>query len=233
MSQALLQERLLETLIAGDREGSRRVLRNVLSDGIPPERILSELCWPAHETIERLFRADQMTSVAYNLATRLLRSLVDQAAAGLTMQARNGRTIFACCGPKEGEELAGQMAADLMEAGGYDVTFAGGGLPADEIMAQVQERRPDFLVLFSNAATDLPGIRTIVDSLREVGGAPHTKIVVGGGVFNRAEGLAEELRIDLSVASPLELVELLCGEHAAKLFQPQRAKKTLRRAAAA
>lgn len=233
MSQALLQERLLETLIAGDREGSRRVLRNVLADGIPPERILSELCWPAHETIERLFRADQMTSVAYNLATRLLRSLVDQAAAGLTMQARNGRTIFACCGPKEGEELAGQMAADLMEAGGYDVTFAGGGLPADEILAQVHERRPDFLVLFSNAATDLPGIRQIIDSLREVGGAPNTKVVVGGGVFNRAEGLADELRIDLNVTSPLELVELLCSDQAAKLFQPVKQKKTSRKAAAA
>jgi methanogenic corrinoid protein MtbC1 len=233
MSQALLQERLLETLIAGDREGSRRVLRNVLSEGVPPERILSELCWPAHETIERLFRADQMTVVAYNLATRLLRSLVDQAAAGLSMQPRNGRTIFACCGPKEGEELAGQMAADLMEAGGYDVTFAGGGLPSDEILAQVNERRPDFLVLFSNAATDLPGIRQIIDSLKEVGASPNTKIVVGGGVFNRAEGLAEELGIDLNVASPLQLVELLCGEQAAKLFQPQRKKTTRRTAAAA
>ena len=196
-------------------------------DSTPPAS--SEQAQPANE--EHHDSAEH--PVDQTNAARLLRSLVDQAAAGLTMQARNGRTIFACCGPKEGEELAGQMAADLMEAGGYDVTFAGGGLPADEILAQVHERRPDFLVLFSNAATDLPGIRQIIDSLREVGGAPNTKVVVGGGVFNRAEGLADELCIDLNVTSPLELVELLCSDQAAKLFQPVKQKKTSRKAAAA
>jgi hypothetical protein len=35
------------------------------------------------------------------------------------------------------------------------------------------------------------------------------QIVVGGGVFNRAEGLAEEIGADAWASSPTELVECL------------------------
>ena len=209
MSQQLLVERLFESLSSGDRAQSRKVVGEAIQQGANAQRILIDLFWPTHEMIEKLFRQDQLTGVSYNMSTRLLRMLVDQMASQLAMQPALGKTVFACCGNTEGEELAGQMASDLLEAAGYEVCYAGGKLPADEILNQVQERRPDFLVLFASSAADLPGIRTIVDSLREINATPTTKIAVGGGVFNRAEGLAEEIGIDLCGKTPLELVELL------------------------
>ncbi|MFN8871074.1 MAG: B12-binding domain-containing protein [Phycisphaerae bacterium] len=209
MSQQLLVERLFESLIAGDRAQSRKVVGEAIQQGVHAQRILMDLFWPTHEMIEKLFRQDQLTVVSYNMSTRLLRMMVDQMAAQLTLLPTNGKTVFACCGNTEGEELAGQIASDLLEAAGYEVCYAGGKLPADEILNQVQERRPDFLVLFASSASDLPGIRTIVDTLRSINATPHTKIAVGGGVFNRAEGLAEEIGIDLVGKTPLELVELL------------------------
>jgi methylmalonyl-CoA mutase cobalamin-binding subunit len=150
-----------------------------------------------------------MTTLSYQLSTRLLRQLVDQVAARLTLKAPTRGTVFACCGPSQGEELAAQVAVDLLEAEGYSVTFTGGGIPSDEIVAQVRERRPNFLLLFASAAADLPGIRTIVDALRENNSTPHTRIVVGGGVFARAEGLADEIGLDLCARNPAEVVELM------------------------
>ncbi|MBL8999977.1 MAG: cobalamin-dependent protein [Phycisphaerae bacterium] len=209
MNQELLVERFLETLINGDRVAARAVIRETTDAGIGAPTLINNLFFPAYEKIEQLHRADQITKVAYHLASRLLRMLVDQTTARLTAAAPNGKTVFAVCGPSESEELAAQMVVDLLEAGGCQVTFTGGGIPGDEILAQVHERRPDILLMFASAASDLPEIRAVIDQIREIGAVDRTKIVVGGGVFNRAEGLAEELHADLWAMTPLELVEVV------------------------
>jgi len=209
MSQEVLVERFFETLVSGDRQAARSIVQETLDDNVSPETLLTDLYWPAHEMIEKLFKSDQMEVVSYHLATRLLRMLVDQAAGRLTVPAIRTKTVFAACGPSQGEELAAQMAVDLLESNGFNVTFTGGGIPADEILAQVQSRQPDILLLFASAASDLPGIRSIIDTLREIGACSGTQVVVGGGVFNRADGLAEEIGAHQWAYSPADLVDLL------------------------
>jgi methanogenic corrinoid protein MtbC1 len=209
MSQEILVERFFETLVSGNRQAARSIVQETLDQNVTPEMLLTDLFWPAHEMIERLYKSDQMEIVAYHLSTRLLRMLVDQAAARLVVRQTRTKTVFASCGPSQGEELAAQMAVDLLESQGFDVTFTGGGIPADEILSQVQERQPDILLLFASAASDLPGIRSIIDTLKEIGACSSTQIVVGGGVFNRADGLAEEMGVDQWAYSPADLVDLL------------------------
>lgn len=209
MSKDLLVERLFESLVSGDRAACRTLVAETTASRVPTTTLLNDLFWPAYEMIEKLHRADQMTQLSYNLSTRLLRMLVDQAASRLECGSPRGRTIFAACGPSQSEELAAQMACDLLDAAGFEVQFAGGGVPGDEILAQVQAEQPDYLLLFAPAASDLPAIREIIDSLREIGACPGTQIVVGGGVFNRAEGLAEEIGLDHFAPTPLDVVDLL------------------------
>lgn len=209
MSQEVLVERFFETLINGDRAAARAIVQETIDAGVGAPTLINNLFFPAYEKIEQLHRADQITKVAYHLASRLLRMLVDQGAARLTVTAPKSKTVFAVCGSSESEELGAQMAVDLLEAGGCTVTFTGGGIPGDEILAQVHERRPDVLLMFASAASDLPDIRNVIDQIREIGAVNRTKIVVGGGVFNRAEGLAEELHADLWATTPLELVEVV------------------------
>lgn len=214
MNQELLMERLFEILINGDRPAARAFLEELRGAGMPSSRVLSDIFWPTYEMIERLHRSDQLTALSYRLATRLLRVMVDQSAATMTLAARNGRSIFASCGPADGDELGAQMAVDLLEAGGYHLTFCGGGIAGDEILAQVQESKPDILLMFCSAPGDLPQIRGLIDRIREIGACPNLQIVVGGGVFNRAEGLAEEIGADLWATNPMELVSVITDQPA-------------------
>jgi MerR family transcriptional regulator, light-induced transcriptional regulator len=201
-----LRERFFDDLVTGDRVGARNTVRHALREGASIDTLLNSVCFPVYERIEMEFRNDQLNNVQYHLATRLLRMLVDQAAAGLPQAACNGKTIFAVCGESQSEELAAQLTVDLLEAAGCTVHFCGGGIPADEVLAQVHTRRPDVLLIFAAAAKDLPGIREMIDRIREIGASDRTKIVVGGGVFNRAEGLADEIHCDLWAITPLETV---------------------------
>jgi methanogenic corrinoid protein MtbC1 len=209
MSQELLVERFFETLINGDRRAAREVLDETFAQNVPAETVLTGLMWPTHEMIEKLYRSDQLTKIGYHFSTRLLRSLIDQTAGRLSHMTQRGKSVLAFCGTAEGEELGAQIAVDLLESKGYTTRFAGGGVPADEILAQVHEHRPDILLMFCSAASDLPGVRQIIDTLREIGACPKTQVVVGGGVFNRAEGLAEEIGAAFCACNPLEVVEVM------------------------
>lgn len=225
MSAEILTERLFEAIIEGNRDAARRVLDEQHKAGVNPEMIVTDLCWPVYELVENMHRQDRLTTLAYNMATRMLRTIVDQASRDLLAWSgavRNGRTVFACCGPTESSELGAQMAVDLLEASGFRVRFAGGAVPADEVQETVQSSRPDVLLMFCSEPRDLPEIRRLIDTLHEVGACPHTQIAVGGGVFNRADGLAEEIGADIWATHPLELVEILLDDAETRATPDQR-----------
>ncbi len=222
MAIQALVERFFETLINGDRPAARQVVEEAERKLGRPEALVTELFWPTYELIQKLFREDSIQVLNHNMATRLLRWLVDQNSGKLRQSPRVNRRIFCMCGPAEGEELGAQMAVDLLEGAGFNVWFAGGGVANDEVLSRVQEDKPDVLLMFSSAASDLPNIRQLIDVLNENGACPNLQIAVGGGVFNRAEGLAEEIGADLWAANPLEMVESLTEKPNQRAVSTQR-----------
>lgn len=207
--QEQMAERFFELLITGDRQAARSLIEQAFIAGCSAEWLFTELFWPTYQSIDRLHRADQMTVLSHHVATRLLRVIVDQTSARLATTPRNGQRVLCFCGPTDADELGAQLAVDLLESGGYSVEFAGGGIPGDEILGRVNESGADVLLMFASAPGDLPTMRQIIDQIREVAALPNLRIAVGAGVFNRAEGLAEEIGAHVWASNPMELVETL------------------------
>jgi methanogenic corrinoid protein MtbC1 len=225
-------ETLLPSLLAGDRSAVRTLVSRALGSGISAEDFTEQVAWPIHEALHKLHRHDQIERISFNYATRLLRQVVDQMQLAYSRAERNGKCVTLFCGSGENEDLGGQMAADLLEAAGFAVQFAGGGVASDEILEETSRRRPDFLVLFASSASDAPGIRSVIDRVREVGATPDMEIAVGGGVFNRADGLAEAVGATRSARTPLDLVRILQAPSTAARQTPPRARPARLRAVA-
>ena len=221
-SQDILIERLFEALIAGDRQIARAIIDETKREETPAELLITDLFWPVYNQIEKLFRDDQLSTLAHHYATRLLRVLVDQTATRLTQKPARGKSVIAFCGPHDPDELGAQMAVDLLEADGYEVRFAAGGIAEDEILGHIQSEQPDVMLMFASAPQDLPGARWLIDKLNEIGACRKTQVVVGGGVFNRAEGLAEELGADLWAETPAEVLQVMEEEPERRMSQDQR-----------
>jgi len=228
----LMVEQLFPLLITGDRAAARTTVEEIIDSGVAPETLTHEAYWPLLEMINTLYRNDQLTNLAHHYATRLLRSLVDQAQARYTQRNRRDRSVMLFCAETEADDLAAQLVADLVEADGYEVCFGGGGVAWDEVLQEASERKPDVLLLFSNSGQDAPHIRMLIDTVREIGSCPSMQIVVGGGIFNRAEGLAEEIGADLWATTPLELIERLENEPDRRATPEQRTVGQNRSAAA-
>ena len=231
MSQQVMVERFLETLISGNRGEARGILDECLIADIPAERIIERLFWPTLDMIHKMYKKDQLSVLSHHFATRLMRMLVDQTQMRLEFRPRNGKRILLLCGPHGQEELGAQMAADMLEAAGYEVFFAGGGVANDEIVEQIGQSEPDALVVFSSAPTDLPHIRQLIDRIHDLGICPRMQIVVGGGVFNRAEELPQEIGADLWARTPNELVDKIDNESDRRAPAEQRTVGRRRRVA--
>ena len=209
MDTEALVERLFHLLISGERLAARTLVADALQTRTSAEDLAHETLWPCMEMISSLFRSDQLTTLAHHYGTRLLRSLVDQMQPLYQQSARRDKSVLLFCGHSEEEELAAQLVADLAEADGYNVLFGGSGVSNDEVLNEVGKRRPDVLLMFASSASDAPNIRQLIDTIREINSCANMQVVVGGGVFNRAEGLAEEIGADLWAKSPRDLLKVL------------------------
>jgi methanogenic corrinoid protein MtbC1 len=226
-------ERFFTSLISGDRPGAREVIGQAIDADCPADQVLEHLIWPTLQHVQNLHRHDQLSALSQHYATRLLRQLVDQMQLRLEQQDRRGQTVLVVTGGEDSEELAGQMVADLLEADGYTVHFAGGGIANDEIVEQIGEIEADRLVVFGAVAATVPQTRLLIDRLHELGVCPQLQIAVGGGVFNRAEGLAEEIGADLWGNDPAELVRAMHHQPGRRMASDQRTVGRRRRTAAA
>jgi methanogenic corrinoid protein MtbC1 len=156
-----------------------------------------DVIWPIMVEIEKLFRADRITVVQEHLATRINRTIVDQLQNKLPQRPLRSKRVTICCAQSELQELGAQIMADLFESDGWEVRFIGGGLTNDDILAFVHEYAPDLLIVYGTAPKQAPDVRRLIDTIKSVNARPHMRIMLSGGVFNRAEGLWQEIGADL------------------------------------
>jgi len=205
-------ERYLESLLQGDRKSSRAVIEEILQTGTPTNSVYIDVIWPIMVKIEELLRADKITVVQEHLATRINRTIVDQLQNKLPRRPGKAKKIVVCCATAELQELGAQMMADMFESDGWDVKFIGGGLTNDDLLAYVNEYNPDILLIYGAAPKQAPTIRHLIDTVKDVNAWPNMRILVSGGVFNRAEGLWQEIGADLFAETMIEAVQVASSD---------------------
>jgi methanogenic corrinoid protein MtbC1 len=187
----------LNALLDANRAQARLLMSQNIHQASRVDEVYDTLLWPIIEHLDHLLRIETINRATHEMAVRIHRQICDQVAGHLPMAGAHGKRVVLTCGAGEPEELAGQLVADRFEADGWEVYFLGGGVPSDEILQLVGRVRPQVLVVFASRPSELPGVRRMLNSIREVNVNPGMNVLVGGGVFNRAEGLAEEIGADL------------------------------------
>jgi methanogenic corrinoid protein MtbC1 len=222
---------LLETCLRGDRDEVRSLVDQFTRESATPDRILLDVVIPAIEKIVQIERADQADIVAVNVMMRSMRLVVNRLTEKLSGPGIVGptRRILLGCGASMTEEFQAEIVARLLEIDGHDVRFAGSGIPADELLAEIGSFRPDLLLLYAASASDAPDIRSAIDRVQEIGSCPDLQIVVAGGVFGRTPGLAEEIGADLWAETPDDLRIAIVEEATRRAIPEQRTVGRARR----
>lgn len=208
MIKGNILERYLDTLLQGDRKRSRAVIEESLQSGTPANSVYVDIIWQIMVEIEELSRSDRITATQEHLATRINRTIVDQLQNKLPRRPSRNKKIAVCCAPAELQELGAQMMADMFESDGWDVKFLGGGLSNDDILAFINEYAPDILLIYGTIPKQAPVLRQLIDTIKDINAWPNMRILVSGGLFNRADGLWQEMGADLFAATVLEALQV-------------------------
>ena len=231
MQTVELFKQYLEHLFSGNRSSARELLFDANDRGFGSERLLTHIIWPAMEQIERLYREDRISKISEHIATRINRMLANQIQRVLRKNPQDGRRIVVVCGEDERPELGAQIMTDLFEAQGWTVWFVGGGVANDEILKFVGQVNPDILMVHSSLPTEVPNVRKLIKMIREVGICEKMQIMVCGGIYNRAEDLADEIKADLFAHDPKDALCLAeCNPHRIpKVDKPEPGRRRKRR----
>jgi len=210
LSMALenLLPKYLKKLMESDRLGCRKVLGEAMQTGTPANIIYTDLFWPIMAEVEQLYREHRIDLITEHMATRINRTLVDQLQSKLPRGGDRNMKMIITCADGEPEELGAQMCADLFESDGWEVKFLGGGIPNDEILSLVGVIQPDILFIYGTQPSGAPDVRRLIDKTREVGACPKMRIMLSGGIFNRAEGLWDEIGADLFAPTAKEALKI-------------------------
>lgn len=205
MSDPLLM-RYMQPLLAGRRAECFELVGGAIDAGAPAEQLLCNVVWPAMGQIDRLFREDVINHAAQNMAARINRTVADQLQRHLPKRDLNGKRIVIACADDVNEEAGAQTVADLFQADGWEVYFLGVGVPHDEVLEIIGKLRPNILLLFGTRPETVPDTRRLVEWVREVNTCPSMNIIVSGGVFNRADGLWQEVGADVFAPTATDLL---------------------------
>lgn len=224
MVKEAILEQYLSSLLVGDRKACRRTIEHALQTGMPANLVYVDIIWPIMVEVEQLWRSDRITGTEEHLATRINRTIVDQLQNKLPRRPAKNKKIAICCAEAELQELGAQMMADLFESDGWDVKFLGGGLTSEDILAFVHEYAPEILLIYGTAPKQAPGVRRLIDTVKDINARPEMRIMVSGGLFNRAEGLWQEIGADLFAGTALEALQVAASER-----QIQEEARTIKR----
>ena len=219
MTTADLFTQYLEHLFAGKRFEARQMMLAAQDRGNPACKLLKHVVWPAMEQIEKLYRDNHIGQATEHMATRINRMVADQLQGYLAREPKTGQRMIVTCGDGEIEELGAQITADLFEAQGWSVWFLGSGVPNDEILALVGKIRPDVLCIYGTQPCGVPNIKRLIEMIREIGVCADMQVLVTGGVFNRADGLADEIKADLFAPTVSDALQTV-ADHPTRIPRP-------------
>lgn len=222
-------ERYLDALLRGDRKQCRGVIEKTLQSGTPANSVYMDITWPIMTEIERLVRLDKITPTEEHLATRINRTIVDQLQNKLPRRPSKHKKIVVCCAPSELQELGAQIMADLFESDGWEVRFPGGGLTNDDILAFINEYSPDILLIYGTSPKQAPDVRRLIDTIKDINAWPDMRIMVSGGLFNRAEGLWEEIGADLFATTAFEALQVASNDTITEHYERRTIKRRRKR----
>jgi methanogenic corrinoid protein MtbC1 len=199
--------RYMQPLLAGRRAECFDLVAEAVQNGISAEELICDVVWPAMSQIERLYDDDRINGAVEHMACRINRTVADQLQAHLPKRPLVGKRVLVASADNPGEELGAQIVADLFQSSGWEVFFIGGGVPDDEILMMVGQLRPQLMLIFGAHPEAVANTRAMIERIRDIGVCPTMNILVTGGIFNRADGLWQEIGADAFAGTPRCVLE--------------------------
>ena len=166
--------RYLAAVHGGDRREAIDVALALVQQGVSAERVITDLLSRAQTEIGLGWQEGRGSVATEHRASDItesaLQAVVQNAlsAPGAVRVGSGGRVVVACS-ESEWHVLPGRMAAGVLRLRGFDVTFIGPSVPADELSGFLDDDPPGAVALTCSMPMSLVGAWRSIGALRAIG----------------------------------------------------------------
>jgi excisionase family DNA binding protein len=199
----LIEERLL----AGDENGTFRILNDAMSSGADADEVYLDLLGPAMSSIGTRWHDGEITIASEHLASSTAMRVISRLGSRLVPRGRSRGMILLATVSDDQHALPTAMIRDLLRFRGFDVEDLGANTPTTSVIERALES--DDLIAVGLVATNSGSEHLLQATLSELNKALDVTVVVGGGAFTDFEQIA---RMGACVPSR-------SGRHALEIFE--------------
>lgn len=130
-------------------------------------------------------------------------------------QEESDKKIKVVIGVVEGDthDIGKNLVKIMAESGGFEVHDLGRDVPLDDFIRTAEEEHCDFICMSTLMTTTMPGMRTVIEKLKEKNIRDKYKVLVGGGPISQK--FADEIGADaytVDAAACVKKMKELKGE---------------------
>ncbi len=186
-------ERLFAAMVAADRAEASLIIEQALSDGIMPQRIISEILDPAIISLGEMWKERNMSLAQNYVASKiaedaLLRCLPTKD----ERQTRKGAVVIGNI-EDDFHSLGRRTVSLFLEAAGWDVHDLGNDTPAEQFIEKALEVKASIIGVSAMMYSTALNIRKVREQIDGRGLTGKVKLAVGGAVFNLRPELVTEV----------------------------------------
>jgi 5-methyltetrahydrofolate--homocysteine methyltransferase len=187
---------LKQNVIDGNAARVPDLVKQAMSEGMPPEKILNQGLISGMAEVGRLFEEGEFFVPEMLIAARAMKAgleLLRPHLAAANVKAV-GKVII---GTVQGDlhDIGKNLVGMMLEGAGFEVIDLGTDVSPDKFVAGVKEHKPDLVGCSALLTTTMPKMKTTIQALTEAGLRPSVKVMIGGAPVT--EKYAAEVGADL------------------------------------
>jgi len=190
-----INERIAESLIAGDVNEVVNLTKEALDKGSKPQEILDEGLLAGMEVVGKRFKADEMFIPEVLRCAKCMHGSMEILRPLLTESGAESAGTFVI-GTVKGDlhDIGKNLVSMLFEGAGFDVVDLGIDQPPQAFIDAVKKHKAKLVGLSALLTTTMPMMRETIKALNEAGVRNDIKIMVGGAPVTAA--FAKEIGAD-------------------------------------
>jgi len=187
---------LKQNVIDGNAVSVPELVKQAMSDGVPPEKILNQGLISGMAEVGRLFEEGEFFVPEMLIAARAMKAgleLLRPHLAAANVKAV-GKVVL---GTVQGDlhDIGKNLVGMMLEGAGFEVVDLGTDVSPDKFVAAVKEHKPDLVGCSALLTTTMPKMKTTIQALTEGGLRASVKVMIGGAPVT--EKYAAEIGADL------------------------------------
>ncbi|MDA0322943.1 MAG: corrinoid protein [Verrucomicrobia bacterium] len=186
---------LYDAILSGDHKTARSLAQTALDENTDPKSIVDKYMIPAMDEAGRRFEANVFYVPELLIAARAMKAAMELIRPKLLENHVEpaGRVVV---GTVQGDlhDIGKNLVASMLEGGGFEVIDLGVDVSPEQYVAAATEHGANLIALSALLTTTMPGMRAVVDLVKQSPAAGDLKVMIGGAPITQT--YADEIGAD-------------------------------------